>query len=133
MSKFLFLKKAVCQDWSKADLRKLFSVQNMLMWPTGSLKVKKENLVLDLFLGYSVTRLSRVTNRSVQILIFKRTSMSGLVSLRPEKIIFSAKYAYVAYRVTQSHKMESGIRLIFGIQRDSAQRSHQLKCPNFNF
>ena len=40
--------------------------------------------------------------------------MSGLVSLRPEKIIFSAKYAYVAYRVTQNHKMESGIRLILG-------------------
>ena len=59
--------------------------------------------------------------------------MSGLVSLRPEKIIFSAKYAYVAYRVTQNHKMESGIRLIFGIQRDSTQSSHQSKCPNFNF
>ena len=62
-----------------ADLRKLFSVQNMLMWPTGSLKVKKENLVLDLFLGYSVTPLSGVTNRSVQILIFKKGSMSGMV------------------------------------------------------
>ena len=79
MSKFLFLKKAVCQDWSKADLRKLFSVQNMLMWPTVSLKVKKENLVLDLFLGYSVTPLSGVTNRSVQTLIFKKGSMSALV------------------------------------------------------